>query len=62
VRRAYPKLSVVGQGDAVALLSVGSAAKLKVELIGEAGAKALVDAKGRGEDEEETGCFLRGEE
>jgi len=48
-RRAYPQLSVVGQADAVALLSVGSAAKPKVELIGEAGAKALVEAKDAGQ-------------
>ena len=41
-RRAYPKLSVVNQADAVALLSVGSAAQPKVELIGEAGQKQLV--------------------
>ncbi|KAI3322527.1 NADH-ubiquinone oxidoreductase 21.3 kDa subunit [Xylariaceae sp. AK1471] len=41
-RRAYPKLSFVNQGDAVALLSVGSAAAPKQELIGEAGAKQLI--------------------
>ncbi|KAI0973967.1 NADH-ubiquinone oxidoreductase 21.3 kDa subunit [Xylaria arbuscula] len=41
-RRAYPKLSIVNQGDAVALLSVGSAAAPKQELIGDAGAKQLV--------------------
>jgi hypothetical protein len=41
-RRAYPKLSFVNQRDAVALLSVGSAAAPKQELIGEAGAKQLV--------------------
>ncbi|PTB68571.1 21 kDa subunit of NADH dehydrogenase [Trichoderma citrinoviride] len=49
VRRAYPKLSVVTQGDAVSLLTVGSAAQPKVELIGEAGDKALVAAKQEGE-------------
>ncbi|KAL7814497.1 hypothetical protein V8C26DRAFT_403986 [Trichoderma gracile] len=49
VRRAYPKLSVVTQGDAVSLLTVGSAAQPKVELIGEAGDKALVAAKEEGE-------------
>ncbi|KAL7795987.1 hypothetical protein V8C37DRAFT_372745 [Trichoderma ceciliae] len=49
VRRAYPKLSVVDQGDAVSLLTVGSAAQPKVELIGEAGDKALVAAQKEGE-------------
>ncbi|KAI2640178.1 NADH-ubiquinone oxidoreductase 21.3 kDa subunit [Xylaria nigripes] len=49
VRRAYPKLSFVNQGDAVALLSVGSAAASKTELIGDAGAKQLVAAKEEGQ-------------
>ena len=48
-RRAYPKLSVVGQGDVVQLLTVGSAAAPKMELIGEAGQKQLVAAKQEGE-------------
>jgi len=48
-RRAYPKLSFVNQSDAVGLLSVGSAAAPKQELIGEAGAKSLVAAKQEGE-------------
>lgn len=48
VRRAYPKLSFVNQGDAVALLSVGSAAAPKQELIGDAGAKQLVAATEEG--------------
>ncbi|KAF2963995.1 hypothetical protein GQX73_g9576 [Xylaria multiplex] len=48
-RRAYPKLSVVNQGDAVALLSVGSAAAPKQELIGDAGAKQLVAAAEEGQ-------------
>lgn len=48
-RRAYPKLSFVNQSDAVSLLSVGSAAAPKQELIGEAGAKSLVAAKQEGE-------------
>lgn len=47
-RRNYPKLSFVTQADAVALLGVGSAASPKQELIGEAGEKALVSAKGEG--------------
>ncbi|GJN67934.1 NADH-ubiquinone oxidoreductase-like protein [Purpureocillium lilacinum] len=48
-RRSYPKLSVMGQGDVVQLLTVGSAAAPKVELIGEAGQKQLVAAKQEGE-------------
>lgn len=49
VRRAYPQLSVVTQGDAVGLLTVGSAASPKVELIGEAGAKELVAVEEEGQ-------------
>ena len=48
VRRAYPRLSYVNQSDAVGLLSVGSAAAPKQELIGEAGQKALVAAREEG--------------
>ncbi|XDG04260.1 hypothetical protein ABKA04_003875 [Annulohypoxylon sp. FPYF3050] len=47
-RRSYPRLSFVSQADAVALLSVGSAANPKQELIGEEGQKALVAAKEEG--------------
>jgi hypothetical protein len=47
-RRAYPRLSVVAQADQVALLGVGSAASPRVELIGEAGTKALVAAEEEG--------------
>ena len=47
-RRAYPRLSVVGQADAVALLSVGSAEAPKAELVGEEGSKALVAAEEEG--------------
>jgi hypothetical protein len=49
VRRAYPRLSVVRQADAVALLTVGSKAAPKQELIGEAGAKSLVAVSEQGE-------------
>lgn len=49
VRRSYPKLSTVGQSDVVGLLSVGSAAQPKVELIGEAGEQKLVAVKQEGE-------------
>ncbi|KAI1177224.1 NADH-ubiquinone oxidoreductase 21.3 kDa subunit [Nemania sp. FL0916] len=48
-RRAYPRLSVVNQRDAVALLTVGSAAAPKQELIGDAGAKQLVAAAEAGQ-------------
>lgn len=48
-RRSYPQLSFVNQADAVALLSVGSEAAPKRELVGEEGGKALVQAKGEGE-------------
>lgn len=47
-RRAYARLSVVTQGDAVALLSVGSAAAPKRDLVGDAGAKQLVAATEEG--------------
>lgn len=45
VRRSYPKLSVVRQSDVVGLLTVGSAAQPKAELVGEAGAKQLMAVK-----------------
>lgn len=48
-RRSYPATSVLAQADLANLLSVGSAAEPKVELIGEAGEKALVQAKEQGE-------------
>jgi hypothetical protein len=51
-RRNYPRLSVVGQAQQVALLTVGSAAQPRVELIGEEGSKALVAAE---EEAKETG-------
>lgn len=50
VRRAYPKLSMVTQGDAVGLLSVGSAAAPAERLAaGEEGAKMLVAVREEGE-------------
>ncbi|KAH8596517.1 hypothetical protein B0O99DRAFT_510486 [Bisporella sp. PMI_857] len=48
-RRNYPRLSVVNQGDVVGLLSVGSAAAPKKELIGEAGKNEIVQVKQDGE-------------
>ena len=47
-RRSYPRHSIVGQAQQVALLTVGSAATPKVELIGEAGSQALVAAEETG--------------
>ena len=47
-RRNYPRLSVVGQAEAVALLSVGSASHPRVELVGENGTKQLVAAQEAG--------------
>lgn len=44
-RRTYPRRSVVTQAEQSALLTVGSAAAPRVELIGEAGEGALVAAK-----------------
>lgn len=51
VRRSYPKQSFVKQPDVVALLSVGSAAQPKEEVlqIGDAGNKQLVEVKEEGE-------------
>ncbi|KAI9738453.1 MAG: hypothetical protein M1818_005350 [Claussenomyces sp. TS43310] len=57
VRRSYPRLAVVSQNDMVGLLTVGSQAAPKQELIGDAGSKAIVAAtteKGLAE-------FFRGE-
>jgi hypothetical protein len=47
VRRSYPKRSVVNQSDVVGLLSVGSAAAPKEDVlqIGDAGKKQLVEVK-----------------
>jgi hypothetical protein len=47
-RRNHPRLSVVGQAEQVALLTVGSAAAPRVELIGEEGSKSLVAAEEEG--------------
>jgi len=47
-RRAYPRHSLIGQAQQVALLTVGSAAAPRVELIGEEGTKALVAAEETG--------------
>ncbi len=49
VRRRYPQLSTVTQGDVVALLAVGSKASPTKELIGESGQKELIAVKEEGE-------------
>lgn len=51
VRRSYPKLSVVTQSDVVGLLTVGSAAAPKEDVlkIGDAGKTQLVEVKEEGE-------------
>lgn len=52
VRRNYPQLSTVTQADAVGLLTVGSQAAPKDDVlqIGEAGEKQLVSVKEQGEE------------
>ncbi|KAL9596415.1 MAG: hypothetical protein Q9219_005799 [cf. Caloplaca sp. 3 TL-2023] len=52
VRRNYPRLSVVKQGDIAGLLSVGSKANPKEEIlqVGDAGTKQLVEVQHEGEE------------
>ncbi|KAJ5099220.1 hypothetical protein N7532_006221 [Penicillium argentinense] len=52
VRRNYPKLSTVTQADAVGLLTVGSQAAPKDDVlqIGEAGEKQIAEVKEQGQD------------
>lgn len=51
VRRSYPRISTVSQGDVVGLLSVGSAANPSPKLLaGAEGSKQLVSVKRDGED------------
>lgn len=50
VRRGYPRLSAVTQGDVVSLLTVGSAANPSPKLLaGAEGTKQLIDVKHEGE-------------
>lgn len=49
-RRNYPRYSTIGQAQQVALLTVGSAAQPRVELVGEEGNKALVAAEESGKE------------
>ncbi|PYH97748.1 NADH-ubiquinone oxidoreductase 21.3 kDa subunit [Aspergillus ellipticus CBS 707.79] len=59
VRRNYPRLSAVTQADAVSLLTVGSKATPKDEVlqIGKAGEKQIVSIKQQGEDRGLAGLF-----
>jgi hypothetical protein len=51
VRRSYPRISAVTQGDVVGLLSVGSAANPSQKLLaGTEGSKQLVAVKQEGEE------------
>ncbi|KAL8821210.1 MAG: hypothetical protein Q9223_000725 [Gallowayella weberi] len=52
IRRSYPRLSVVKQGDVVGLLTVGSKAEPKDDVLqnGEAGAKQLIQVQQEGEE------------
>ncbi|KAL8908630.1 MAG: hypothetical protein Q9207_000718 [Kuettlingeria erythrocarpa] len=61
IRRSYPRLSVVKQGDVVGLLSVGSKAKPNQDVlqIGDAGAKQLVRLQREGEDKGLAALFER---
>ncbi len=61
IRRSYPRLSVVKQSDAVGLLTVGSRASPKQEVlqIGDAGAKQLVQLKQDGEEKGLAALFER---
>ncbi|EHA20324.1 NADH-ubiquinone oxidoreductase 21.3 kDa subunit [Aspergillus awamori] len=58
-RRNYPRLSAVSQADAVGLLSVGSQAAPKDDVlqIGEAGEKQLVSVKQQAEERGLAGLF-----
>lgn len=61
VRRNYPKISTVNQADAVGLLTVGSQAVPRDDIlqIGEAGEKQLVSVKQEGEDRGLAGLFQK---
>lgn len=62
-RRRYPQLSTVTQADVVGLLTVGSKAAPRegVDLIGEAGAKQLVQVKQEGEEKGLATLFEKGQ-
>lgn len=61
IRRSYPRLSVVKQSDVVGLLTVGSRAKPKEDIlqVGDAGTKQLVQLKQDGEEKGLAALFER---
>lgn len=61
IRRNYPRLSVVKQGDIVGLLSIGSKAKSSSNVlrIGDAGATQLVQVKKEGENKGLSALFIK---
>lgn len=61
IRRSYPRLSVVKQSDVVGLLTMGSRAKPKEDIlqIGDAGPKQLVQLKQDGEEKGLAALFER---
>ncbi|KAL8682762.1 MAG: hypothetical protein Q9186_001184 [Xanthomendoza sp. 1 TL-2023] len=61
IRRSYPRLSVVKQKDVVGLLTVGSKAKPKDDVlqIGDAGAKQLIQVQQEGEEKGLAALFQR---
>ena len=61
MRRSYPRLSVVNQADVVGLLTVGSKAHPKEDVlqIGDAGAKQLIQVKQEGEEKGLPALFER---
>ncbi|KAI9369986.1 hypothetical protein BJX61DRAFT_545060 [Aspergillus egyptiacus] len=61
VRRNYPRISTVNQADAVGLLTVGSQALPKEDVlqIGQAGEKQLVSVREEGEERGLSGLFQK---
>lgn len=64
IRRNYPRLSVIKQADVVGLLSVGSKANPKDDIlqVGDAGAKQLVQVKQEGEEKGLAALFEKNQE
>lgn len=64
IRRSYPRLSVVKQADVVGLLSVGSKANPKDDVlqIGDAGAKQLIQVKQDGKEKGLAAFFEKGKD
>lgn len=61
IRRSYPRPSVIKQADVVGLLSVGSKAKPKEDVlqIGDAGTKQLIQVQQEGEEKGLSAFFER---